>query len=286
MIVNILTFDIEEWFHIKFDNEFLDNTKLLNSFEKRLDKNIYTIFDLLDKYNQKATFFCLGYIAREYPQIVKEIDARGHDVGCHSDVHKLLFNFTKDQFEYDLKKALDSIESIIGKKVELYRAPAFSISNRNMWIFDVLIEYGIKIDCSISPVRNDFGGFENFPSSKPTIIKTKTNQIIKEFPVNTYKILGKDIIFSGGGYFRLFPYYLITRMMKNSEYVMTYLHPRDFDKDQPTMKDLSIKRRFKSYYGLKTSFDKLKKLLNDYDFECITEAELKIDWNRAYVYNL
>jgi polysaccharide deacetylase family protein (PEP-CTERM system associated) len=284
--LNVLTFDIEEWFHIRFDHEFLDDSKLINSFEMRLDQNMKIILDLLDEYNQKATFFCLGWVARRYPHVVKEIDSRGHEIGCHSDVHKLLYNFSLDQFESDLLNAIDSIESIIDKKVEIYRAPAFSITSKNTWVFDVLFKHGIKVDCSVFPAKRDFGGFPDFHSSKPSIIETSDNNLLKEFPINLYKTKFKDLVFSGGGYFRLLPYFIIKNMMNKSDYVMTYFHPRDFDKDQPIMKGLSMSRRFKSYYGINSTRKKLKKLLKDYDFMCVTDAVNLIKWDEVYVYKL
>ena len=119
--MNILTFDVEEWFHIRFDDAFLNNIELLKSFEKRLDNSIEIILDLLDRHNQKATFFCLGWVAREYPHVIKEIDYRGHEIGCHSDSHKLLYNFTQEEFEQDLVTAITSIKSITGKDVKFYR---------------------------------------------------------------------------------------------------------------------------------------------------------------------
>ena len=284
--MNVLTFDVEEWFHVRFDNEFLDNSKLIDSFEKRLDRNMKIILDLLDGYNQKATFFCLGWVARRYPHIIKEIDARGHEIGCHSDLHKLLYNFSIDQFEDDLLSAISSIESIIDKKVEIYRAPAFSITTKNTWVFDVLVKHGISIDCSVFPAKRDFGGLNDFYSSKPSRIVTSDNNVVKEFPINLFKTRFKDFVFSGGGYFRLLPYFIIKNMMNRSDYVMTYFHPRDFDIDQPIIKGLSISRIFKSYYGIKSSRKKLNKLLRDYDFLCVTDAVNLIDWNEVYVYKL
>ncbi len=283
--MNILTFDIEEWFHIRFDNEFLDNNKLIHSLEKRLDYGINILFDLLDKHNQKATFFCLGWVAKNYPHIIKEIVNRGHDIGSHSDKHKLLTSFTEKEFEDDLKKSLDSIESLIGEKVIMYRAPAFSIGDDNKWVFDILSEFGIEIDSSIFPAKRDFGGFDEFGIAKPVILNTKSNKI-KEFPINLFEIFSKEIIFSGGGYFRILPYFLIKYMMKNSKYVLTYFHPRDIDKDQPVLEGLSFPRYFKSYYGLGSSFDKLDKLLNDFDFLSISEADKIIDWSNSPQYSI
>ena len=114
--MNILTFDIEEWFHIKFDNEFFDENKI-SKFESRIENNIDFILNTLDKYNLKATFFCLGWVARKYPKILKKIFDKGHELGSHSNLHKLVYNQNHKDFSEDLDISIKSIEEIIGKKV-------------------------------------------------------------------------------------------------------------------------------------------------------------------------
>jgi peptidoglycan-N-acetylglucosamine deacetylase len=277
--MNILTFDVEEWYHIRFDDEFLNNSRLLNSLEKRLDYNINFILDMLDQHNQKASFFCLGEVARNSPGVIKLIDDRGHDIGCHSDSHRLVSSMSEKQFSDDLYTALDCIQTEIGKKVYMYRAPAFSITSGNMWAFDVMIDQGITIDSSIFPASRDYGGISNINFPIPKKIITPLGGSIKEFPMSVSSILGKKMIFTGGGYFRLWPYPVIKRIVAKEEYTMTYFHPRDFDYKQPKLEGLSLSRKFKSYYGLKRSLHKMDLLLNDFDFISISEANRLIDWN-------
>tara|TARA_Y100000816_G_scaffold287423_1_gene270130 strand:- start:9551 stop:10405 length:855 start_codon:yes stop_codon:yes gene_type:complete len=279
--MNILTFDIEEWFHIKFDNNFLEDEMSLSKYESRLNQNMEFIFDALDSSGKKATFFCLGWVARNYPNIIKKIDSLGHEIGSHSNNHKLLFKLNREELREDLKKSKNSIEDLIGKKIDIYRAPSFSLGENNSWMIEELIDFEIKYDCSIFPAIRENGGFPSFVSSSPCLIKTKNNCEIKEFPINFYNLFGKNIMFSGGGYFRIFPYFMIKRMMKDSNYVMTYFHPRDFDPDQPVLKDISVIRYIKSYIGLKSSKNKLIKLLNDFKFESVTEASNIIDWKNV-----
>ena len=283
--MNILSFDIEEWFHIKFDEEFLEQEKI-DRFENRLDQNIKYILNLLDKNNNKGTFFCLGWVARKFPHIVKEIDRRGHEIGSHSDEHKLLTNLNRAEFKEDLKNSVNEIEGLIGKKITLYRAPSFSITDQNLWVFDELINFGIKVDCSVFPAKRSDGGMSGYTTPSPSIIKIKSGQTIKEFPINTIKIIGKNIIFSGGGYFRLVPYSLLKLLFNRSKYIMTYFHPRDFDPDQPVLDNLSLFKYFKSYVGLKSSKKKIEKLLRDFDFMSVIEADQLIDWDRVPIHNV
>ena len=275
--MNILTFDIEEWFHI-LDNESTKSEKEWSNFAYRLDLNMDKIFELLDRHNQKATFFCLGWVAREFPHIIKKIDSLGYEIATHSDLHQLAYEQNTVVFKEDLKRSIHSIESLTSKKIISYRAPGFSIKQENKWVFESLIEEGIEIDCSIFPSKRSHGGFEEFGYAQPAWIDIDGGKL-KEFPINLYPLLGKNLIFSGGGYFRLIPYPLLKSFMQKSDYVMTYLHPRDFDADQPMIENLSLVRKFKSYYGLSGALPKLEKLITDFDFIDLATANEKIDWS-------
>ena len=242
--MKILTFDIEEWFHI-LDHESTKNESSWNKYEKRLEKNMDRIFQLLANNNKRATFFCLGWVAKNFPKVIKKIDDLGYEIGSHSNLHTLAYNQTRGEFKKDLEKSINTIEDITGKKVKYYRAPGFSLKEENKWVFDELINQGIEIDCSIFPASRSHGGFEKFPSKSPVLVSVKGRNI-KEFPINTFSLVGKNLIFSGGGYFRLIPYPLIKILTKRSRYVMTYFHPRDFDFNQPMINDLSKLRKFKS----------------------------------------
>jgi len=277
--MNILTFDIEEWFHI-LDNESTKSENQWENFESRLEHNMDKIFKLLDDNNQDATFFCLGWVARKHPHIIKKINMLGYEVATHSDMHQLAYEFNRNQFNQDLERSIKSIEDITGEKITSYRAPGFSIKEENLWVFDELIKCGIEKDCSVFPAKRAHGGLEEFAYSKPAYIEREMGKI-KEFPINLHNILGKNIVFSGGGYFRLIPYPLLKHFMKKSDYVMTYLHPRDFDPEQPMIEELNAIRRFKSYFGLKSSLSKLERLIQDFDFVSLDEANQMINWEQS-----
>ncbi len=275
--MNVLTFDIEDWFHI-LDNDACKTEKQWHAFEPRLEQNMNKIFQLLEDNKQDATFFVIGWVARKYPHIVKKISELGYEIATHSDMHQLAYEFDKKTFKEDLERSLGSIEALTGKKVRAYRAPGFSIIDENLWAFEEIVKQGIEIDCSIFPAKRAHGGLESFGHAQPAWIEYQ-NVTLKEFPINLYPIAGKNIIFSGGGYFRLLPYSMISYFMKRSEYVMTYLHPRDFDPEQPMMEGLNMVRKFKSYYGLGGALKKLERLIQEYDFISIDEADKMIDWD-------
>ena len=280
--MKILTFDIEEWFHI-LDNDATKTEADWEGFESRIHGNMDKIHGMLD--DQKATFFCLGWVARKFPEVLKEIDRRGHEIATHSDLHQLAYEQNRQTFEQDLERSIKSIEDVIGKKVRAYRAPGFSLMAQNKWVFEVLMKNGIEIDASIFPAERSHGGFAQFGHAEPCWIDIDGMRM-KEFPINLSSFAGKNLIFSGGGYFRLFPYPLLDALTRNSDYVMTYFHPRDFDAKQPMVPGLNFVRKFKSYYGLKGCLSKLDKLIKKHEFVDIRTAEASIDWVKAKVVKL
>ena len=275
--MNILTFDIEEWFHI-LDNNSTKYENDWNKYEVRIHKNMDRIFDFLISNKLKATFFIVGWIAKKYPEIIKKIDSLGFEIGSHSNMHQLFYELSENEANEDIRISIECLENLIGKKVRCFRAPGFSFTEKNKWVFEILHKNGITHDCSIFPAFRSHGGLPNFKSDNPIFIKYN-GIVLKEFPINIKKLMGMKFIFSGGGYFRLLPYYLINKFSKKSPYIMTYFHPRDFDYSQPYIKDLSLFKTFKSYVGLNTSLSKLNKWVNDYEFIDLNEADKKINWS-------
>jgi polysaccharide deacetylase family protein (PEP-CTERM system associated) len=275
--MNILTFDIEDWYNC----DFLTPDLNWDRYEVRIYKGVERILEELETHQLKATFFCLGWIAEKHPKVIRSIYKSGHHIGCHSYQHELVFNLTKETFRQNTEKAKKIIEDILGIEIDAYRAPGFSIIDNTQWAFAMLAELGFKYDCSVFPAMHDYGGLANYNELRPAILQVHNGMQIKEFPLNTHEFMRKKIVFSGGGFFRMLPYPLIKEWAEQAAYLMTYFHPRDFDPDQPIIKSLPPMRKFKSYVGLKKSFGKLQKLLNDFDFINLQEADRQVDWDKA-----
>lgn len=281
--MNILTFDVEEWFHL-LDCDDTRSENEWKSFEVRIYENIERIFRILEETNTNATFFIIGWIAKTYPDIVKTISKK-YQIGCHTMNHQLVDQQSKEDFRQDVDSGIKILEDITGKKVEAFRAPGFSVRESEAWVFEILHEFGIKYDCSVFPARHAHGGMPSFPQSKPSIIEYN-GVSLKEFPVSYKELLGHNIMFSGGGYFRLFPYNLIKYWTKSADYNMTYIHPRDLDAGQPIIKSLPLTRKFKCYVGLQGAEKKLTQYLSDFKFVDILEADKNIDWTKVDIVHL
>ena len=284
MSIRILTFDIEEWFHL-LDVPSIADTDRWHSIESRVEGNTERLLELLDQSGRKATFFCLGWVARKYPALIKRVSSMGFEVATHSDEHRLVSEMTPTSFRSDLERSIKVIEALTGEKVTSYRAPGFSVTEKDRWVFETLLEFGIETDCSIFPARRAHGGTTTFSAPVPTLFNVSGRRI-EEFPMSRSSLAGLTIVYSGGGYFRLLPYPVIKRLVSSSGYVMTYFHPRDFDPGQPVLGGLSTLRRFKSYVGLGTSQRKLKRLLRDFDFVDLKGARALVDWSKAPVIDL
>lgn len=282
--MNILTFDIEEWFHL-LDNDSTKTADEWSSFESRIHRNMERITTLLQQHGQSATFFCLGWVARKYPEVIRSLVQAGYEIGSHGCMHQLVYEQRPEEFRKDLEQSIRVLEDISGTKVRYYRAPGFSIRQDNIWAFEILSECGIEIDCSIFPAPRAHGGFPAYGVPAPSIVSYRGHQL-KELPMSFASIAGRQMVFSGGGYFRLAPYALIRRWTAGSEYMMTYLHPRDFDAGQPVISGLSAMRTFKSYVGLAGAQAKLERWISDFRFVDIRTAEKLIDWASVPVVKL
>jgi len=275
--MNVLTFDIEDWYNCDFITPDFNWDK----YEVRIYDGVGRILEELTKRELKATFFCLGWIAEKHPNVIRRIHDHGHHIGCHSYQHELSFRFDRKSFKKDTEKAKNLIEAVIGASINAFRAPGFSITEKNSWAFEVLTELGFEYDCSIFPATHDYGGFARYGKVEPAILDLPNGKQLKEFPISVQSVFGKKWVYSGGGFFRIFPYWLIKYWTSRSAYTMTYFHTRDFDPDQPMIKSLPVMRKFKSYVGLSKAFPKFQRLLNDFDFVSVEGADKLVDWNSA-----
>ncbi|MEA4975166.1 MAG: polysaccharide deacetylase family protein [Paludibacter sp.] len=279
--MNILTFDIEEWFHL-LDNESTKTVNEWKNYDSRIHENMERIFAMLEKHNQKATFFCLGWIAETYPEVIRDIVNRGYEVGTHTRMHQLVYEQSPKEFNKDVELSVKTLEDITGQKVKYFRAPGFSIREDNKWAFEVLVKNGIEVDSSVFPAPRAHGGLPTYKEPVPSLLKYNGIEL-KELPINYHNVLGVPVIFSGGGYFRLFSYKLIKRWTAQSGYVMSYLHPRDFDASQPMINELPMMRRWKAYVGLSGAKKKLDNWLTDFEFVDVKTAVTQINWEKVPV---
>jgi polysaccharide deacetylase family protein (PEP-CTERM system associated) len=262
-ITNALTIDVEDYFQVSAFSEKIKRSDW-TSIECRVEKNIDTILNILDSKDIKATFFTLGWIAERYPEMVKKIISEGHELSSHGYEHQRVTELSQESFYQDVSRAKGILEDIGGQEIYGYRAPSFSINEKNLWAMEILFKTGHRYSSSVYPVRHDHYGSPKAPRF--------TYRIYPEFleiPPTTIRIFNHNLPASGGGYFRLLPYSISKWMLsqvnnREGKAAVFYFHPWEIDKDQPKVADLNIKDNFRHYINIKKMEKKLNYLFNDF----------------------
>ncbi|MFH2060883.1 MAG: XrtA system polysaccharide deacetylase [Pseudomonadota bacterium] len=268
----LLTFDVEDWFHVENFKEYIPFSSW-NDHELRVEKNIHLILDLLDSFSfkPKATFFVLGWIAKKLPDMVREIQKRGHEVASHGNSHHLCTNQSFKEIEQDLKIGKSRLEDIIGHEVYGYRAPSFAINDD---ILKIIRDTGHVYDSSYNSfaMHGRYGTID-LPPKEGSSVSYKLSDQFYEIPVSNFKIHNKVIPLGGGGYFRLIPLYFfltgIKQVLKTDNAFVFYSHPWEFDPEQPKVKEASALYKFRHYINLKKTATKLENLIrifSQYEF--------------------
>jgi polysaccharide deacetylase family protein (PEP-CTERM system associated) len=272
-MLNAMTVDVEDYFHV---TAFASTVRIedWDQFQCRVEANTYRILEMLAAANTRATFFVLGWVAHKYPRLVREIHGCGHEIGNHSYWHRLVYNLTPEEFRKDLLLANKTIENIIGQAVVAYRAPSFSITQRSLWALEILAEEGFQYDSSIFPIRHDRYGIAGAPRG-PHPMHTAEGHL-REFPPSVLRVAKFNVPVGGGGYFRLYPTwftrYCLRRINAQNRPVMFYIHPWEFDINQPRLA-ASRTSRFRHYINLAKTESRFERLLTTLRFSSMSDSD-------------
>lgn len=280
--MHILTFDIEEWFHIH-DTEWVGESSW-PALDIRVLKNTGMILDFLETHKLKATFYILGWIAEQYPELVIKIAESGHEIGYHSWRHLRPFRQQKQDFERDLELGVELLGRLTGQSITTYRAPDLTLNNESSWIADCLLAHGIT---NSSSTRQGVIINNQLLPGRPFVFKTPSGGLLTEFPVNRYSLPFAKLGYTGSGYFRLLPQPMLQYCFaSNEEFIMSYFHPRDFDTGLPWDKRLSVLRNWKNTVGSRSTLQKLEYFVKRYRFTSVGEAMAKLTVKDLPVINL
>ncbi len=235
----------------------------------RVEANIERILALFERHGIQATFFTLGWIAERHPALVRAIAAAGHEVASHGYGHQRATHMTPEAFRADVTRAKSLLEDLGGAPVQGYRAPSFSIGQGNLWALDILAETGHRYSSSIYPITHDHYGmpeaprFPYAPESCPQLL---------ELPPTTVAWAGRNLPAAGGGYFRLLPYWLTSRLIRRvnqteGQSAMFYFHPWEVDPGQPRIPGAPLKSRLRHYVNLTRMEAKLDRLCADFRWD-------------------
>jgi polysaccharide deacetylase family protein (PEP-CTERM system associated) len=276
-VLNILTVDVEEYFHPTEVQPFISPSGW-GALPSRVERQIHLILDLLEEKRVQATFFLLGWVAERQPNLVRAIATRGHEIGCHSYAHQLVYHLTPAQFREDTRRAITAIADACGTAPRAYRAPSYSITAESFWALEVLVECGITHDSSIYPIAHDRYGIEGF-ERHAHLMHTPSGSI-QEVPIATVKLAsGRIAPIGGGGYLRLMPYRYTAAGIRRMNVVerqpaCMYFHPWEIDPQQPRLAEGLI-ARLRTYTGLRGMGRKLERLLSEFQFSSLTAVHPK-----------
>ena len=273
--LNAMTVDVEDYFQVSAFESVLKPSDW-SSIPLRVEENTHRLLDVFAEHNAKSTFFTLGWVAQRCPTLIKRIVEEGHELASHGLNHRRATTMTRDEFIDDVKTSKAILEDAGGVAVKGYRAPSFSVNDDNQWIYEVLVELGFEYSSSTYPISHDFYGVPEWPR-----FKYQRPEGITEIPIPTIVKNDKNVGIGGGGYFRLYPYWLSRKriqafMQSETAPYSFYFHPWEIDPGQPKIANAPLKSKIRHYINLGRMEGKLKRLLSDYRWGTMADAyELK-----------
>jgi polysaccharide deacetylase family protein (PEP-CTERM system associated) len=267
-MLNALTVDVEDYYHVT-GFESVVRFEDWGRYESRVERNTLRLLDLLEAYHTTATFFVLGWVAERHPQLVRTIQACGHEVASHGYAHQRIYLQTPTQFREETRRSKRVLEDATGHPILGYRAASYSITKGSLWALDILQEEGFAYDSSIFPIHHDRYGIPNYQRFCHVLNGHGEGKLI-EFPVSTLRLAGSNWPIAGGGYLRLFPYVFMRwglRRINTHERqpALVYLHPWEIDPEQPHIHANAL-ARFRQYVNLDKTEGRLIRLLRDFTF--------------------
>ena len=272
-MLNAMTVDVEDYFHVSAFEKVITPADW-KSCQPTVDYNTRAILDLFAKHNTKGTFFILGWVAEAFPELIAEIAKQGHEIASHGMNHRRASTQSRAELKEDIQTSIHLLEDISGNKVLGYRAPSFSIGKNNEWAFELLAELGIVYSSSTYPIEHDLYGTPEWPR----FIYQRSEGVI-EIPIPTIREKESNTGIGGGGYFRLYPYWLSKRRInkylaqENAPYSF-YFHPWEIDPNQPKVSNASFKSKFRHYINLSKMAGKIERLLTDYHWSSMQDVYL------------
>lgn len=274
--INALSVDLEHWWCNEFLREYLPEKR-----ESHLAESLQLLLDVLNKYNTRATFFVLGTVAEEFPDIVETIYSGGHEVASHGYSHTMLATLGREGFDAEIKRCVKLLHHIVHEPPRGFRSPSFSLTNDTRWALEVLENHGFTYDSSIYPISTRLYGVPDaplepyYPSREDVAIEeANQNGRVIEFPLTVVNVFGRNIPISGGFYLRVLPLSFVQwglRKVNETRPAVIYVHPWEMNPNVPRVK-APVLSRFEAYHGLGSNLKKLTALVREFRFKPIGEV--------------
>jgi polysaccharide deacetylase family protein (PEP-CTERM system associated) len=261
--LNAFTVDLEDWFQGLTGTN--PHPEKWESLESRVESNTDRLLALLAKHDVRATFFVLGRVAARHPDLIRRVDAAGHEIGVHGYWHSYVNKLSPQEFAAELDCTLDVLRPLVHKPILGHRAPYFSIDSSSLWALDVLEDRGFGYDSSFFPTRNQLYGYPDAPRFRH---RPATNGLV-EFPVSTARWAGMNWPIGGGFYVRALPYVVvrqgIRQINRQGQPAILYVHPWELDTGQ-RYSQVTARERITHYHGRRKLEAKLGRLFSEFEF--------------------
>ena len=272
--VNAFTVDVEDYFHVAALSSAISRDSWATR-ESRVEANTERLLGLLGDHGVRGTFFVLGWVAERSPALVRRIAAAGHEIACHGFSHRLIYQQARQEFREETARSKACLEDLVGEPVIGYRAASFSVTRESLWALDVLIDLGFRYDSSVFPIRHDLYGLPG-ARPEPNRLAAPSGRTLVEFPMSAASFLGMPLPVSGGGYFRIFPYWLTRAGLKQINEQRRrpfafYVHPWELDPAQPRVR-VGLFSRFRHYTNLARCEGRLRRVLGEFTFATMRES--------------
>lgn len=265
IMLNAFCVDLEDYYQANHLGIVFDEW---HQFKSRVSLGAQRILALMRKHDVRGTFFVVGYIAEQQPELIQKIVEDGHEIACHTYTHRMLHEHDVHSFKAELEQTLRILRACSGgQPVDGFRAPSWSLVEETFWALDVLRSAGIRYDSSMLPCRRVL--YLRGVPAVPCVPHRLSNGLM-EIPVSLLQIGRMWIPFSLAGVFRLVPFTLSKRMIRrfhriNNAPVVMNIHPWDLDEEQPRL-PLSPTQRLLHYGGRETVERKLDQLFAAFSF--------------------
>ncbi|MEO8562657.1 MAG: DUF3473 domain-containing protein [bacterium] len=267
----MLTVSLEDYFHVGAFGSLIPRGQWYR-FESRIEQGAARTLDLLDEFGISATVFVLGCVAERFPELVRSVRERGHEIASKGYQHRRIAEMTATELAEDLVRAREVIERASGQKVVGCRVSDW-LTPRDAWALEVMAEQGYLYDSSMRPMLRSHAAA---PSERRAHVHTIGATSLWEFPVSSASVLGYDIPLAGGNWLRQLPHSLVRREIEKlhrdeTAPMVLYFQSWELDPEQPRIDAASWSARVRHYRNLDRMPERLRHYFGRYSFSGISD---------------
>lgn len=264
---HLATVALEDYYQVGAFNELVQRGEWYR-FESRLEHGTRRALELLAAHNVRATFFVLGWVAEQFPELVRTVAEAGHEIASKGYYHRHIHQMSPEEFRDDLQRAEGALRASTGRQVLGYRVAGDWLRPEDHWVLDALVANGYRYDSSLAP---RMGQYAHEPWRRFAHEHRTADGQLWEFPISSASLFGQALPIGGGNYLRQLPSWLVRggarRWMSagRSPFVL-YFHTWELDVEQPRIAAARAHQRVRHYRNLDRMESRLSWFLSRWRF--------------------